>query len=99
MINGISSYSASGVSKRNNVPAISRVETVEMNPDATRINVYEHKEKQQQRNQSQYQGFNPFFAAHILREAENLDQEVDLKTSMKAYSGVRNNYSNLLAVV
>jgi hypothetical protein len=99
MINGITSYSASGVSKRNNVPAISRTEKVEMNPDATRIKVYEHKQQEEQRNQSQYQSFNPFFAAHILREANNLEQEVDLKTSMKAYAGVRNNYTNLLAVV
>ena len=99
MVNLIGTYNTNIVSKRYNIPATEKVANVQFDVDAPRINVYDKPEGQKQHRQNQYQNYNPFFSAHILREAENYNQEADQKGGLKAYSGVTNNYQNLLAII
>ena len=99
MVNSIGTYNTNIVPKRYSVPAVERVANVQFEKDAPRVNVFDKPEDQKQRKSNQYQNYNPFFAAHILMEAENFEQETDLKGGLKAYSGVKNDYKNLLAVI
>lgn len=100
MIQRIPYYSSAIVSNRDEVRAITPITEVVMNPDAPRVNVYEHTSKandnRAQKASSNYEGYNPYFAAHFLNDGQTSPNQ---KGGIIAYSKRKKPPSTLLAVI